>query len=104
MSETPFTQARANEIVAGINQHDVDAFVGALALPDGLLPLPEVVANVSWPADAHIDASTFVSHGPRATASVTSNGHATNVNLVMQNGQWKVAPLGSYEDVTQPSS
>ena len=104
MSETPFTQVRPDEIVAGINQLNVEAFVDALALPSGLLPLPEVVANVSWPTGTRIDASTFKPSGTKATASIISNGHSTNVNLVIQDGKWKIAPIGSYEGFTQPAT
>lgn len=104
MSQTVFTQKRADEIVEGINSHDVAAFAGALALPNGLLPLPEVVANVSWPADARIDASTCKLTTSGATAKITSNGQATDLSLVEQNGQWKVAPHGPYDDVTTPAN
>ena len=47
MTSIPFTQARADQIVAGVNQTDAAAFAAVLALPDNLVPLPAVAAN-TW--------------------------------------------------------
>ncbi|MEZ2373364.1 hypothetical protein [Arthrobacter sp. RCC_34] len=96
MTTIPFTQARADQIVAGVNQTDAASFAAVLALPDNLVPLPEVAANTSWPADTRIDAATFVANGTAGVAQISSKGHSAEVSLVLQDDVWKIAPSGSY--------
>ncbi|MFK0073483.1 hypothetical protein [Arthrobacter woluwensis] len=96
MTNIPFTQARADQIVAGVNQTDAAAFAAVLALPDNLVPLPAVAANTSWPADARIDASTFVANGSAGVAQISSKGLSAELSLVLQDDVWKIAPSGAY--------
>ncbi|MBO9705174.1 MAG: hypothetical protein J7474_06640 [Arthrobacter sp.] len=101
MSNIPFTQARADQIVAGVNQTDAASFASVLALPDNLVPLPAVAANTSWPADAHIDASTFVANGSTGVVQISSKGLSAELSLVLQDNVWKIAPSGAYSNAVE---
>ncbi|MDR6868001.1 hypothetical protein J2Y69_002609 [Microbacterium resistens] len=101
MTETNFTQVRADEIAASVNQDDVAVFTSAVAFAPGVVPTAEAVASVAFPADFSIDASTFSGNGSRGTATASAGGEQVALALIDQDGVWKLDSTGSSENITE---
>ncbi|MDR2323706.1 MAG: hypothetical protein LBE60_18915 [Microbacterium sp.] len=99
MTSSEFTQARADQIVAALAQDDVAVFTEAVAFAAGIVPTAEAVAQVEFPADLRVDASTFTAHGVTGSAVARAAGDTARLSFVSQNGQWKLDSLDSSEDI-----
>lgn len=97
---TTFTQSRADEICAAVHDSDVGVFVKAVAFSRGVVPTQEAVAQVSFPADFAIDASTFSGNDRRGSVRATVDGSVLQMSVIFQSGEWKLDSTGSSENIS----
>lgn len=102
MTNIAFDQARADRISAALLGSSVGAFHDAVALAAGLTPSAAAVSALPFPADFHIDATTFATRSANsATVRATGGGESHELKLIAVAGVWKLDSTGSNEQLTK---
>ena len=102
MTDSAFTQGRADEIVQAARASDVATFTSAVAFAGGVTPTASAVAGVNFPADFAIDAASFAGSATRGKVTATGGGQQANLLLIKHEGAWKIDSTGSDASITEP--
>ncbi|WP_353115183.1 hypothetical protein [Microbacterium sp.] len=101
MTDSTFTQQRADEIVAAVNRNDVAGFTAGVAFAPGIVPTASAVADIAFPAGFRIDASSFSGDTISGHVSASAEGQNVSLAVIKQGGVWKLDSTGSAANITE---